>query len=95
MVQSHGELNHKLTSDRHVHDGPVTGGSGVLIHDVHMLVGVEVRDIKSLGPEFRENEAKTILSHYLLVCAFLTNAVKSKFIFPIFRKKEFPRFSEV
>lgn len=49
VVKAHGELDHKLAADCHVHDGPVTGGGGVLVHDVHMLVGIEVGDVQTGG----------------------------------------------
>ena len=68
VVKAHGELNHQLTTDRHVHDGPVPGGSGVLVHDVHVLVGVEVRDVYGLNPEFREDEVKSVRCG---LCGFL------------------------
>lgn len=55
VVQAHGELDHQLAADSHVHNRPVPGGSGVLVHDVHMFVSIEVGDIQGRGAILREN----------------------------------------
>ena len=84
MVKAHGELDHQLATDCHVHDGPVAGGRGVLVHDVHMLIGVEVRNIWGLSSELREDEPEAVLSHHHLLICVLLSCADSKCHFPTF-----------